>query len=263
MKPILFKIGTVSFPSYTFMILIGALVATYVGFKICQRRGLPVIYAIDMAIIGILAGFFGGRLAHVLVEAPAYYWEDPIRVFYFWQGGFVSWGAYLSVLVCWYFYLRWIKQPIWAYFDVASLSFPLAMFFGRGGCLLAGCCFGRPTDFFLHLTFTDPASTAYQFYPNMPLHATQIYLMLNVLIIEAILYWFSKNHWRFQGQLFSICVGLYAIGRTGIEFLRGDADRGVYLSGLISSGQIVMALFFAAAVFLYFYFRKRSLPIPK
>lgn len=262
MRPILFRIGDVYFPSYTFMVMIGILAATWLGIKILKSRGLPVIYGIDMAIVGIVSGFLGGRIAHVLVEAPDYYWEAPVRFFYFWQGGFVSWGAYAAVLLSWYLYLRWRRQPVWAYFDVASLAVPLAMFFGRTGCLLTGCCFGKPTDFFLHLVFTDPASTAYGVYPDIPLHATQVYLMANVLFIQFFLFWFSKRHWRFQGELFSIVLMLYPIGRTLIEFLRGDVDRGVYFGGAVSAGQLAMTPFFIAGVLFYFYFRRRALPPP-
>ena len=264
MRPILFKIGAFTFPSYTLMIMVGVLVGTYVGVQLCKRHRLPVVYLIDMAIIGIIAGFLGARIAHVLVEAPAYYWEKPVRFFYFWQGGFVSWGDYTSILFSWYFYLRWRKQPVWAYFDVVSVATPLTIFFGRIGCLLTGCCFGKPTDFWLHLTFSDPASTAYYFYPNTPLHVTQLYLMANVLLIAGIIWWRLYKHWRFQGQLFTTMVMLYAVGRFLIEFLRGDVDRGVYFNGMISSGQIAMTLYFAAAAVLYFYFRRLNLvPLSK
>ena len=262
MKPILFKISSLEFPSYTIMIMIGVLVATYLGVKLCKKKGLPVVYALDMAIIGIPAGFLGARLAHVLVEAPQYYLEAPARFFYFWQGGFVSWGAYFVVLIAWYFYLRLRDQPVWAYFDVASLCVPLALFFGRAGCLLNGCCFGKPTHFFIHLTFTNPGSTAYAYYPNTPLHATQLYLMANVLIMQGIIWWVSRKNWNFQGKLFSIMLGLYAIGRGTIEFLRGDIDRGVYLNGAVSAGQIVMIFQLILAVILYFYFKKKALPVP-
>ncbi len=263
MKPILFKIGSLTFPSYTFMIMIGVLVATYVGIKICRERGLSVVYGIDLAILGIISGFLGGRIAHVFVEAPAYYWESPIRFFYFWQGGFVSWGAYAVVLMSWYFYLRWRREPVWAYFDAGAAVFPLTMFFGRTGCLLAGCCFGKPTDFFLHLVFKNPASTAYQFFPNTPLHATQIYLMANVLLIQIVIWWVYKKHWRFQGQLISLEFMLYAIGRFFIEFLRGDVDRGVYFGGTISSGQITMIFFFVVGIFGYLSLKQRGIPVPE
>lgn len=268
MKPILFKIGEFTFPSYTFLIMIGILVGTYLGLKLLKRQGLPVIYGLDMAIIGIVVGFLGGRIGHVLVEPlppgySHYYLENPLRFFYFWQGGFVSWSSFLSIFIVWYFYLRWRKQLVWAYFDVAALVIPLAYFFGRGGCLLTGCCFGKPTDFLIHLVFKHPASTAYYFFPNVPLHATQIYLMLNGLIISGALWIFSKKWWRFQGELFAIGLGIYALLRFGVEFLRGDVDRGVYFGGIISAGQFAMLGYLLVSVLLYFYLKKKSLPIPK
>lgn len=262
MKPILFEIGEFVLPAYSFLIMLAVLAGTWIGIRFCRRHGLPVIYGIDMVIIAIVAGFLGGRIAHVLVEAPAYYWEDPLRFFYFWQGGFVSWGAHLAIFLAWVFYLRWRHQPAAAYFDLAALVLPWAEFIGRGGCLLTGCCFGKPTDFFLHLTFNNPASTAYHFYPGIPLHATQIYLMLNGLILALVLWRFSVKRWRFQGQLFSFGLGLYAVGRFLIEWLRGDVDRGVYFDGVISSGQIAVGFYLLISIPLYFYFKKRALPPP-
>lgn len=259
MRPVLFKIGSIDFPSYTIFILVGILAATYVGFRLARHYGLPVIYVLDMAIIGIVAGFAGGRLAHVLVERPDYYFtlEDPFRVFYFWQGGFVSWGAHAAVLASWVFYLRWRRQALWDYMDIAALSVPAALFFGRIGCLMTGCCFGKPTDFFISLTFAE-----HGFFPNTPLHATQVYLMLNAFLIGAILCWVAWRRWQFQGQLFFLLLILYAAGRTLIEFLRGDVERGVYFGGRISAAQIVMIGYFFLGLVLYLRFRKRALRNP-
>lgn len=262
MRPILFQIGEFTFPAYSFLIMVGVLAAAYLGVKAVRRLGLPVVYALDMVILAVVAGFLGARIGHVLVEAPRYYLEDPLRFFYFWQGGFVSWGGHMAGGIAWYFYLRWRKQPVWAYFDCAAFVVPAALFFGRVGCLLTGCCFGKPTGFFLHLTFTDPGSTAYHFYPNIPLHATQIYLMANVLFIALLLWVFSKKWWRFQGQLFALALGLYSVGRFMIEFLRGDADRGVYFDGAISSGQIAMVFYLAVSIFMYGYFKIKDRPVP-
>ena len=262
MRPILFQWGNLVIPSYTTLIMIGVLVATQLGIHFMKKYNLSPVIAIDLAIIGVLAGFVGGRIAHVLVEAPHYYLEAPIRVFYVWQGGFVSWGAHVALLLSWAVYLRWRKLSLWLYLDVASLVLCLLIFFGRIGCLMAGCCYGKPTDFIFHLTFTNPGSTAYHFYPNVPLHATQIYLMANVLFIQIILWWWARNRWRFQGELIALGGILYSIGRFLIEYLRGDVDRGVYFNGMISSGQIVMIGYFVAFIFIYLCRRKKNVPIP-
>lgn len=258
MKPILFKIGELEFPAYHLLIMIGVFAAVFLGIAIAKSKGLSVIYAIDMAILGIFFGFLGGRIGHVLVEAPAYYLEKPIRFFYFWEGGFVSWGAHIGILLSWYFYLRWRKQPIWAYLDAAAMCIFVAIFFGRIGCLLTGCCFGKPTDFFISLTFSDPSSTAYRFYPDMALHATQIYLMANVLIVQLIIWWVAFKRHRFEGQLISLALILYPIGRFLVEFFRGDVDRGVYFNGIISAGQIVMVFYLVTGIFLYRHFQRKD-----
>lgn len=258
MKPILFNIGSVTFPSYTFLILVGVMVAVFVGIRLSRRLGLPVIYTLDMAIIGIVAGFIGGRIGHILAEAPHYYLEDPWRFFYFWQGGFTSWGAHIGLLLSWYFYLSWRKQPVWAYFDLAAMCVFLTIFFGRTGCLLNGCCYGLPTDFFIHLRFSD-----HPFYSNIDLHATQIYLMLNVLLVQMAIWIVAKKWWHFQGQLFSLALLLYPVGRIPIEFLRGDVDRGVYFDGWISTGQIVMLFYLAAGSILYLRLKKKAIAPPQ
>ena len=45
---------------------------------------------------------------------------------------------------CWY--LRRHKLPLWTTTDVFAPGIALGHVIGRLGCLLAGCCFGRPTD---------------------------------------------------------------------------------------------------------------------
>jgi phosphatidylglycerol:prolipoprotein diacylglycerol transferase len=44
------------------------------------------------------------------------------------------------------FYLIYHKLPIRKYLDILSIGLMLALAFGRIGCFLNGCCFGKPTD---------------------------------------------------------------------------------------------------------------------
>lgn len=250
MKPILFKIGTLEFPSYTLMVMLGILAATFVGYKIAQRRSLSLVAILDLAILGIILGFVGARLAHVLVEAPMRYLQDPKLVFYFWEGGFVSWGAHLMIFCGWIFYLRWRKLPVWLYLDVAAQALLISMVIGRIGCLLNGCCFGKPTDLWFGLDSS-----------GISRHPTQIYLIVNPLIVQMVILWVARKHWKFDGQLISLAFILYAIGRFVVEFFRGDADRGVYFDGLISSGQIVMVFYFLLGIGMYWTLQRRGRPV--
>ncbi|MDO8312953.1 MAG: prolipoprotein diacylglyceryl transferase [Sideroxyarcus sp.] len=258
MKPILFNI----IPAFFFMIMIATFVATYAAVKFAERDKLSVVVVLDLAIIAVVASMLGARIFHVLVEAPDYYGIYPldpslfVRVFYFWQGGFVSLGAFLATIGSWIVYLRLRKQPVLAYFDNMARVCPIVIFFVRVGCLLAGCCYGKPTDFFIHLIFTDPSSTAYHYYPMMPLHASQPYFMLNAIVMFFVVRWAHMRR-EFYGQALSAFLMYEGFSRFCLEFLRGDADRGIYFNGAISTGQVVMAGFFLVGLAMYQWCKKR------
>ncbi len=239
MRPFLFHIGDTGVPSFFFMIMVGALVSTFFVSYMAKREGADQVVILDFGIIAVIASVIGSRLVHILVENPAYYWAHPIRVFYFWQGGFVSIGAFLGTLVGWLIYIRKRRLQTWRYLDLAILAAPIVIFCVRIGCLLVGCCYGKPTDFFIHLTFTDPASTAGYAHLNEPLHATQVYNMLNAILMGCVLYP-TYRYRRFYGQVVATFCFYYGVSRFFIEFLRGDVDRGIWFGGMLSTAQIAM-----------------------
>lgn len=239
MRPILFSFGKIEIPAFFFMIMIASLVAAFVAVRFAKKEGLSEVAILDMAIIAVIGSMIGARVFHVLVEAPSYYWEDPIRVFYFWQGGFVSLGALIFTVTGWVIYLRIKKYNILRYLDIGALIGPVVIFFVRMGCLLTGCCYGKPTTLPWGLKFTNPASTAFHYHPGELLQPTQIYNMLNACVMFIVLYLVYK-HRKFYGQIGALFFIYYGVTRFFIEFLRGDLDRGVYFGGLISTGQIVM-----------------------
>lgn len=258
MRPYLFHIGNMGVPSFFFMLMIGALAGTFFAARVAKREGADPVAMLDFGIIGIICSVLGSRIFHIIFEAPDYYLENPIRVFYFWQGGFVSIGAYTGSLVGWLVYMWRRKLEYWRYLDIATTCVPIIIFFTRLGCLMVGCCYGKPTDFFLHLTFTDPASTAGYYHLGESLHAVQIYNMLNALVMWAVVL-FVYRHRRFSGQVLAAFFLYYGVTRFFIEFLRGDADRGMWFNGAVSTGQIAMLFFFAAGVFVWVMRRKHRL----
>lgn len=261
MKPVLFHLGGTPVYPFFFTIMVGALLAIGVVWWLCRRERLSEVAAIDMGIIAIVASIVGSRVFHILFEYPGYYWEHPWRVFDFLAGGFVSLGAYIGTIGGWLYYFYRRKLPALQYFDVAAVACPVIVFFVRLGCLLTGCCYGRPTDFHFHLVF-PPGSTAYYYYKDTPLHATQVYFMLNAVVLLGFMLW-RYRHRMFPGQTVATFLIYMGVSRFLLEFLRGDTDRGIYLEWLIpgygiSTGQIVMLSFVAAGSALYAYARRRS-----
>ena len=250
MRPILFQIGSLDVPAFFFMIMIASLAACFSAMKFAKEEGLSEVAILDMAIIAVIGSIIGARVFHVLVEAPAYYWADPIRVFYFWQGGFVSLGAFIFSITGWTLYLRWKKYVVTRYLDIGALVAPIIIFFVRAGCLFTGCCYGKPTDLPIGIVFNNPASTAFYYYPGTSLFPTQIINMINAIVMFGFLFFVYKKR-KFFGQVGAVFLIYYGISRFCIEFLRGDVDRGVYFGDMVSTGQLVMIITLLAGLIMY------------
>ena len=242
-------------PAFFVMIVTGALLATFFGSYLAKREGSDPIAILDCGIIAVIAAVLGSRLFHILVESPVYYWKHPLRVFYFWQGGFVSIGAYIASISACIIYLWKRRLNVWRYMDLLALSVPIVIFFTRVGCLLVGCCYGKTTDFFIHLVFNNPDSTAGYQYLGVPLHATQIYNMANALVMWGVLLLVYRYR-KFYGQIMASFFMYYAVTRFFIEFLRGDEDRGLWFDGALSTGQIAMIFTFITGFGIWRYCQK-------
>ena len=250
MRPILFHIGSIGVPAFFLMIMIGTLAATFYGYRLAKREKADPVVMLDFGIIGIICAVIGSRIFHIFIENPAYYLENPLRVFYFWQGGFVSIGAFVFSIAGVLVYLHVRKLEMLRYLDIVAAEIPIVIFFVRLGCLCAGCCYGKPTDFFIHLIFKNTGSAAGYYHQNVPLHATQPYFMLNALVMLVLLY-LVYTYRRFKGQVLAVFFMYYGVSRFLLEFLRGDEDRGLYFGKSISTGQIAMIISFCVGIILY------------
>jgi phosphatidylglycerol:prolipoprotein diacylglycerol transferase len=259
MRPFLFNIGDMQVPSFFFMIMVGSLACAFYCYWIAGRVGLRKEIYLDLGMIGMVCGVLGARLFHILVEAPEYYLADPIHAIEFWRGGFVSYGAYIGGTLSVFAYLYLKKLEVLKYIDLLCLGIPLIQFNIRVACVLAGCCYGQPTDFPWAITFSNPASTAHHFFPGIPLHPVQIYSAIHaiLLFVGINLFYFKKKN-RFKGQCLPVMFIAYFIPRGIIEFWRGDIDRGIWFGGWLSTGQIVGLLGTVFFIFLYYFLKRRD-----
>lgn len=256
MYPFLFHYKTIYIPTFFFMVMVASLAATFYIYWQAKKKGMSQVAVLDIAMVATISGVIGARLFHIFVEAPGYYWEHPSYVFHFWRGGFVGYGAFIGILVGTISYLKIKKLPILEYCDLVALGCPLIIFFVRIGCLGAGCCYGKPTDFFFHLIFHNPASDAGRDFPGAVLHATQIYDMINAIITFIVIHLVDKRK-KFHGQVMITFFMTYAFIRFFIEFLRGDEDRGLFFDGLLSASQITGIVIWILGIISMIYLKKK------
>ena len=246
MKIDLFSIRPLTVHGYGLMIGIGVLCCIFTGMKRAKKNGLSEDAVIDIAIWGLLAGFLGAKLLYVIVEWKRFL-ADPLSVLG--SEGFVVYGGIIAGVLAAIIYCKRKKLVFLEYFDLCSASIALAQGFGRIGCFLAGCCYGRETTSSLGVVFPEGSLAP----AGVKVLPTQLFSSAGDFGIMFVLLW-HYHHRKKVGDTGFLYMLLYGIGRFGIEFLRND-NRGEV--GIFSTSQFI-SLFIIAAAILLFFWRNRN-----
>jgi phosphatidylglycerol---prolipoprotein diacylglyceryl transferase len=131
--------------SYGLMMVIGFLAAVTLIRRLSRRFTPDPQYITNAALYSLIAGVVGARIFFVV-----HYWsqfqDNPLDVFAIWRGGLELLGGVLLAIAVIFFYIWYHKLPLCHYLDVLAVGLLLALAFGRIGCFLNGCCYGKPTD---------------------------------------------------------------------------------------------------------------------
>lgn len=131
--------------------------------------------------------------------------------------------------------------------------------FGRIGCFLAGCCYGKPTTSAFGVTYTNEACQAPL---NQPLVPTQLLEAGYIFLVMLLLLLIKSRYQKFYGQLFLLYLILYAIGRSVLEIFRGDVARGFIIEGVLSHSQFIALVIVIVTGYVYVRWSKKN-QIPK
>lgn len=174
----------------------------------------------------------------------------------FWAGGLVYYGGLVFATVGGVWLLKRDRFDVWKAADLAAPGISIGLGFGRIGCLLAGCCFGQPSSGPFAFVFPpySPASDAQakakllasNALPSLPVHPAQVEESLASFAVAAFCLLWAHPRKRYDGEVALWFLGLYAIARFGLEFLRADDRGGVF--GWSTSQWISVAILAAAVV---------------
>lgn len=272
MHPVFFQMGNIVGYSYGLMIGIGALLAIFVSEWRAKRRGLDGELVFSAAVWGLLAGLLGAKLTFIISNIKLLF-TNPSYVLG--TDGFTVYGGVVLGIIVGGLIVKRKKVDVPVYLDLVIPQIALAQGFGRIGCFLAGCCYGKPTDSHFGVVFPVEAIAP----SGIPLIPTQLISAAGDLLIFAILLLLSnfatdylkvrkgeeelldkdavtKKLRFFQPLSMSgMYLILYGIGRFAIEFLRADPRRTAL--GL-TSNQYVSIVFVIAGLALIFYGYKRA-----
>ena len=156
MKNELLRIGPFTVYGYGLMIAIGILAAYFTGEYRAKKRKLPYEHVFYLVVWCVVGGFLGAKILYWITEWKSIL-ENPGFLSATLTDGFVVFGGIVGGIFTAYVYCRVKKLNFLKFFDTLMPSVALAQGFGRIGCLLAGCCYGKETTGSLAITFTDSA----------------------------------------------------------------------------------------------------------
>lgn len=190
--------------------------------------------ALDLFFVVTLAGGIGARLFHVIFEDPNYYLQNPLRIFSFWNGGFVFYGGLLFGFLAGWIALKVKKQSFALWLDFFTPVVSLGYAGGRVACFLTGCCYGKFCDL--------PWAVGGR-------HPTQLYAVFAELILFFVILRNEKHQQKLPGQLFTFWLMIHSATRFVIEIFRDD-PRGFEIGPLSLSMFLSLVFFVLSLLYL-------------
>jgi len=215
---------------YAVMGLIGFAAAVLFLLIMCRRARFSFDDAIYIFVIAMIGVMIGAKILYLITALPEIVsdWtlitSDPFHyIGAYFSGGMVFYGGLLGGLLAAAWAARYFHIDLPNHFDIFVPAIPLFAGFGRMGCLMEGCCYGKETDSVCHVVFQQSL-----FAPNnVPLIPTQLYEAIFDFALFVVLVFAGRKQKRIP-RLLTVYLFSYASFRFLIEFFRGDLVRGVW-----------------------------------
>ncbi len=237
MRPVLSCWHGMKIYSYPAMLYLGLVFGVTAGNYATNLAGLNSTRVFIATILLLIPVLVGARLWYVALHWDIYR-EEPRRIWRRSEGGAALYGGLVLSLLASLPLLNMLQIPFWAFWDVGIFVILTGMVFTRIGCLLNGCCAGRPTNGRLSLYLPNHRGIWQQRIPTQLLEAG----LAIFLLAGAVAIW---NKLPFPGALFLYALAGYAMGRFILESIREQQERiagNIIFHRIVSVALVVISL---------------------
>lgn len=213
-------------PYYGLFIVIGIACAFLLGYFLCKKLKANIDDFIILFAYLVAFGFLGAKLLYLIVSFKNIDFHSVFTNMSAFNSimnsGFVFYGGLVGGLCGLCFVKKIHKIDINLYIKILAPCISLAHAFGRIGCTLAGCCYGKVTTgkFFIEYSESIVAPNGVKLLPIQEIESASLFILSIILVILLL-----KNH---ACKTHIIYLEVYSILRFILEFFRGDIERGIF-----------------------------------
>ena len=243
MFPRLFHIGNFYLPTYGVLVATGVLIGLWISVRNSEKQGINGDDAWNLGILVVLAGIIGAKILYIINDWSTYSnnWREIFSLNTLQAGGVFSGGLVAGLLTA-AWYIRRHHMPTLRTVDGFAPGLAFGHVLGRFGCFSAGCCYGKPTNHFWGVTFTNQLAHDVSGTPlGVRIEPTQLIEAAAEFFNFLLLSWLLGRK-KFDGQVWASFMILYGIERYFIEFLRDDPGRGEVFGGIMTGTQLISIL---------------------
>jgi len=233
----------ISIPSFNLLIGIG-LIAGLLFFEkdsIKNNIGSNETEKIKTSIIFVFVfGFLGALIFDTVIRGIQLKY-DILKS----NAGFTFYGGLISGLIVLFIYFLVLKIKFKIGFNILVPTLLISHAFGRAGCFMAGCCYGKPTNSFFGVTFPQDSFPYDEYHSSISIHPTQLYEAFGLLVLFLICIKFISFNSRLTFYLIS-----YGSLRFFIEFFRADYRGTIFYQNVLSPSQVISLFLLLSGVIL-------------
>lgn len=241
MDPVAFRIFGIEIMWYGVLISLGVLLGVLVALRECKRTGFKEDNLLDFLLIAIPTAIVGAR-AYYVIFSWDYYSMNPSEIINIRNGGLAIHGALIAGVIVGILFCKKRKINVFELLDVVIPSLALGQAIGRWGNYVNQEAYGGPTDLPWGIVVN-----------GQKVHPTFLYESIINIAVFIFLIWFRKNKKTTHGQVLSLYLILYSIGRFFVEGLRTDSL--MFLNMRVA--QLISLALIATGVGLWMYLNKK------
>lgn len=251
-SPVMLSLGPLEIRWYSLAYIIGFLFSWIYIKKLSLNKSLydrksnfDLKLVDDLVFYSVIGLIIGARFGYIIFYNLEFYLQNPLNVFYVWEGGLSFHGGLIGIIIAALYTSRIYKTKFLELTDLICVSAPVGIFLGRISNFINGELYGRPSSTLFGMIFPT-ADNQYR-------HPSQLYeaflegLILFIVLNISIFFFKTLSRPGYISGLFLLFYGLF---RFLVEFSREPDIQVGFIYTFLTMGMILSVPMIIAGIII-------------